>query len=181
MAICCRQYGHSPQVLIHRSRQGWWNLCSQGKWMSLSPSVKLSRHILQSVDVIVITPSLMIWSVLIKTSSCKRLIASCERPGGLLLGTATNRILSASTRDILCDRLVVVSGFPFDASTRAFLMNKLIRLAIHDRAGIYSSNNLSLKVLDRVCRNSTSLLELDPISWVHNRNQIPIDKRKSYK
>lgn len=91
--------------------------------MSLSPSVKLSKHILQSFDVVVVVmSSSMMCSVLIKTSSCKRLIASCERPGGLLLGAGTNRILSASTRDILCDRLVKISGLTSDASARVFLL-----------------------------------------------------------
>lgn len=170
--------------------------------MSLSPSVKLSKHILQSFDVVVVVmSSSMMCSVLIKTSSCKWLIASCERPGGLLLGAGTNRILSASTRDILCDRLVKISGLTSDASARVFLMNKLIQLAILQSWDIFqlstykwpTSNNFQVQFaiqkysFSRMLKSRTEIVETSWVYWnrilfsEYTVQPTPNQQRKSYK
>ena len=83
-AISLRQYGQSPQVRTQGSRQAEWNLWSQGRRISLSPSSKLSRQMLQSYDICKFSPSRS-FSWQLNTSNCKQSRASGVRPGGLFL------------------------------------------------------------------------------------------------
>lgn len=92
--ITLRQYGQSPQVRIHGSRQVEWKLCPQGKRVNISPSLYPSRHMEQSrVDLGVpsSTPS-GLW----KTVWCKESRARCASPGGFFFGSCINGGSSAS-------------------------------------------------------------------------------------
>jgi hypothetical protein len=80
--IHLRQYGQSPQLRIQGSKQAEWNLWPHCKWISLSPSVKDSKHIPQSCS----TLDSDRVSLLLKTLTCKQSSASWVSPGGFWVG-----------------------------------------------------------------------------------------------
>jgi len=67
--MALRQQGQSPQALSQGFKQEEWKLWVQGKDISMSPLVKLSKHMLQSL-ISVLT------SLELTVCRCKQLIAS---------------------------------------------------------------------------------------------------------
>lgn len=76
-----RQFGQSPQLLNHGSKQMQWNRCLQYNRNNTSPSWNLSRHILHSGNSIDSS-----CSASLNVSWFKLQIASEVSPGGFFLG-----------------------------------------------------------------------------------------------
>ena len=75
-----RQFGQSPQLLNHGSKQKQWNRCPQSNRNNTSPSWNLSRHILHSRNSIDSSHSASL-----NVSWFKLQIASEVSPGGFFL------------------------------------------------------------------------------------------------